>query len=70
MEDVTYALQSFDGLEWHDKVHVGNKLSYGVEELDWYLSRFPNTYVRLVMLENTGDLLDVVITVPGTIKHY
>ena len=69
MEDVTYAIQSFNGHQWHDEGHVGNKLSYGVSELDKYLSCFPHTWARLIMLENTGDLLDVVITVPGTFKH-
>ena len=69
MTDVTYALESFDGNEWTQYCRVGDNLPHAVSDLDMYLSWFPESDVRLVMLEDTGELIDIVITVLRTLEH-
>ena len=69
MTDVTYALDSFDGHEWTQYCSVGDNLPHAIAELDMYLSRFSERDVRLVMLEDTGELIDIIITVLRTLEH-
>jgi hypothetical protein len=65
MTKTSYAVQWFDGDKWRTTYgYRGDTLTQGISELEMHIATFPEVEARLVELETTTTIQDVILTAP------
>ncbi len=65
MTKTTYAVQWHDGSNWRTTHgYRGDTLEAGLSELEMHIATFPEVEARLVELETTTTIQDVILTAP------